>query len=101
MAVNRLHLACTWHVTGCEQVMGCMQGADTVIYERLDPNNKLNSALKQMTREHMEMYGEAGLRTLCLSCVELDPDTYNACATVLSAGWFCEYFHVFSLNGWM
>ncbi len=53
-----------------------------MIYERLDPNNKLNSALKQMTREHMEMYGEAGLRTLCLSCVELDPAAYNACATI-------------------
>ncbi|BDA43574.1 Phospholipid-transporting ATPase 3 [Coccomyxa sp. Obi] len=59
-------------------IMLYCKGADTVIYERLDPNNKLNSALKQMTREHMEMYGEAGLRTLCLSCVELDPDAYNA-----------------------
>lgn len=58
-----------------------MQGADTVIYERLDQNNKLNAALKQTTREHMEMYGEAGLRTLCLSCVELDPVAYDACAT--------------------
>ncbi len=55
-----------------------MQGADTVIYERLEQNNKLNTALKQITREHMEMYGEAGLRTLCLSCVELDPVAYDA-----------------------
>lgn len=55
-----------------------MQGADTVIYERLDPSNALNKKLKQLTREHMEAYGEAGLRTLCLACVELDPAAYDA-----------------------
>jgi phospholipid-transporting ATPase len=58
--------------------MVCCQGADTVIYERLDPSNKLNEHLKQVTREHMEMYGGAGLRTLCLACVELDPAVYDA-----------------------
>ena len=51
---------------------------DTVIYERLDPGNALNEELKQLTREHMEVYGEAGLRTLCLACVELDPAAYDA-----------------------
>ena len=56
-----------------------LQGADTVIYERLDPNNRLNDHLKQVTREHMEMYGEAGLRTLCLACVELEAAAYNEC----------------------
>ena len=55
-----------------------MQGADTVIYERLDQGNKLNAHLKRVTRDHMESYGEAGLRTLCLACVELDPAAYDA-----------------------
>ena len=55
-----------------------MQGADTVIYERLDPGNSVNESLKRVTREHMEAYGEAGLRTLCLACTELDPEAYDA-----------------------
>ena len=54
------------------------QGADTVIFERLDPSNALNERLKRVTRQHMEAYGEAGLRTLCLACVELDPAKYDA-----------------------
>ena len=32
----------------------------------------------------MEGYGEAGLRTLCLSCAELDPNIYDACAPCLA-----------------
>lgn len=55
-----------------------LQGADTVIYERLAPNSKLNEELKGPTRDHMEEYGSAGLRTLCLSFCELDPDVYDA-----------------------
>ena len=58
----------------------CMQGADTVIFERLDPGNALNAQLKEVTRAHMEAYGEAGLRTLCLAAVELDAAEYDACA---------------------
>ena len=54
------------------------QGADTVIFERLDHSNALNEQLKRLTRQHMEAYGEAGLRTLCLACVELDPIKYDA-----------------------
>lgn len=49
-----------------------------MIYERLDPSNSANESLKRLTREHMEAYGEAGLRTLCLACVELDPEAYDA-----------------------
>jgi len=61
---------------------GCsaLQGADTVIYERLDPKNAVNAELRGITREHMEGFGAAGLRTLCLACAELDPDLYDACA---------------------
>lgn len=62
-----------------------MQGADTVIYERLDPNNAVNAELRGITREHMEGFGAAGLRTLCLACAELDPDQYDACVLLASA----------------
>jgi hypothetical protein len=61
-----------------------MQGADTVIFERLDPGNALNAQLKKVTRAHMEAYGEAGLRTLCLAAVELDAAEYDACALFFS-----------------
>lgn len=54
-----------------------MQGADTVIYERLDPANRLNAELKGITRTHMELFGAAGLRTLCLSYARLDPQEYD------------------------
>ena len=58
----------------------CMQGADTVIFERLDTGNKLNEGLRKVTQEHMEDYGGAGLRTLCLACTELEPADYDSCA---------------------
>ena len=54
-----------------------MQGADTVIYERLDPTHEANRALKAPTRAHMEEFGAAGLRTLCLSYAELDIGEYD------------------------
>ena len=49
-----------------------------MIYERLDRGNSMNESLKRLTRKHMEAYGEAGLRTLCLACTELDPEAYDA-----------------------
>ena len=54
-----------------------MQGADTVIYERLDPGHETNRQLKGVTRTHMEEFGAAGLRTLCLSYTYLDPTAYD------------------------
>ena len=51
-----------------------------MIYERLDPASAVNAELRGVTREHMEGFGAAGLRTLCLACAELDPDVYDACA---------------------
>ncbi|CAI0379542.1 unnamed protein product [Linum tenue] len=51
------------------------KGADTVIYERLaDGNNEL----KKITREHLEQFGSAGLRTLCLAYKDLNPETYES-----------------------
>ena len=55
-----------------------MQGADTVIYERLAANSAVNNSMKAVTREHMEEYGAAGLRTLCLAYCELDKAEYDA-----------------------
>ena len=59
-------------------LMHVVQGADTVIYERLAAGNPVNSGLKGITREHMEEYGAAGLRTLCLAYCELDTAEYDA-----------------------
>ena len=54
------------------------QGADTVIYERLAADNAVNNSMKGVTRQHMEEYGAAGLRTLCLAYCELDKAVYDA-----------------------
>ncbi|KAL8106257.1 hypothetical protein AgCh_029880 [Apium graveolens] len=51
------------------------KGADTVIYERLAVGN---NDVKKRTRDHMEQYGAAGLRTLCLAYRDLNPDTYES-----------------------
>ncbi|CAI9278373.1 unnamed protein product [Lactuca saligna] len=51
------------------------KGADTVIYERLGAGS---DEIKQITRVHMEQYGEAGLRTLCLAYKELSEDVYES-----------------------
>ena len=59
-----------------------VQGADTVIYERLANNNPVNNSMKGVTREHMEQYGAAGLRTLCLAYCELDKADYDAYVSV-------------------
>lgn len=53
------------------------QGADTVIYERLAVGHPTNEALRDVTLEHMEDYGSAGLRTLCLAFKELDTAFYD------------------------
>ncbi|EPS65246.1 hypothetical protein M569_09532, partial [Genlisea aurea] len=50
------------------------KGADTVIYERLAGGN---NDLKRVSREHLEQFGEAGLRTLCLAYRNLGPDEYK------------------------
>ncbi|KAK3027872.1 hypothetical protein RJ639_041506 [Escallonia herrerae] len=51
------------------------KGADTVIYERLTSGN---NDLRNTTREHMEQYGAAGLRTLCLAYKDLSLDMYES-----------------------
>ncbi|KHG08329.1 Phospholipid-transporting ATPase 3 -like protein [Gossypium arboreum] len=51
------------------------KGADTVIYERLVGGS---DDLKKVTREHLENFGSAGLRTLCLAYKDLAPDVYES-----------------------
>ncbi|KAI3733581.1 hypothetical protein L6452_13025 [Arctium lappa] len=51
------------------------KGADTVVYERLVGGN---DELKKISREQLEQYGEAGLRTLCLAYRDLSPDMYES-----------------------
>ncbi|XP_019164546.1 PREDICTED: phospholipid-transporting ATPase 3-like [Ipomoea nil] len=50
------------------------KGADTVIYERLAGGE---NDLKRITREHLEQFGAAGLRTLCLAYRDLSPNVYE------------------------
>ncbi|CAI9756241.1 unnamed protein product [Fraxinus pennsylvanica] len=50
------------------------KGADTVIYERLADGDR---DLKRTTREHLEQFGAAGLRTLCLAYRDLSSDSYE------------------------
>ncbi|PPS12170.1 hypothetical protein GOBAR_AA08472 [Gossypium barbadense] len=51
------------------------KGADTVIYERLGTGN---GDLNKVTRVHLEQFGSAGLRTLCLAYRDLAPDLYES-----------------------
>ncbi|XP_009778604.1 phospholipid-transporting ATPase 3 isoform X2 [Nicotiana tabacum] len=51
------------------------KGADNVIYERLHDGD---NDLKKRTREHLEQFGAAGLRTLCLAYRDLTPDEYES-----------------------
>jgi phospholipid-transporting ATPase len=48
-----------------------------VIYERLARGQPTNDALRDVTLRHMEDFGSAGLRTLCLAYRELDPVFYD------------------------
>ncbi|PKA61390.1 Phospholipid-transporting ATPase 3 [Apostasia shenzhenica] len=51
------------------------KGADIVIYERLAVDASDN--IKNLTREHLEQFGSAGLRTLCLAYRELSIEFYD------------------------
>ncbi|KAK9046616.1 hypothetical protein V6N11_052501 [Hibiscus sabdariffa] len=51
------------------------KGADTVIYERL---GRGNDDLNKVTRDHLEQFGSAGLRTLCLAYRDLASDLYES-----------------------
>ncbi|CAL0331481.1 unnamed protein product [Lupinus luteus] len=51
------------------------KGADTVIFERLADDY---NSIKKVTREHLEQFGCAGLRTLCLAYKDLHPDIYES-----------------------
>ncbi|KAG5522348.1 hypothetical protein RHGRI_034508 [Rhododendron griersonianum] len=50
------------------------KGADTVIYERLAYGT---NDIRKTTREQLEQFGAAGLRTLCLAYRDISSDTYE------------------------
>ncbi|KAG6549287.1 hypothetical protein Mapa_009273 [Marchantia paleacea] len=50
------------------------KGADTVIYERMADGQ---NPYRDITRDHLERYGEDGLRTLCLAYADIDPRQYE------------------------
>ncbi|XP_028106806.1 putative phospholipid-transporting ATPase 9 [Camellia sinensis] len=50
------------------------KGADSVIFERLAKNG---GEFEEQTKEHINEYADAGLRTLVLAYRELDEDEYN------------------------
>lgn len=49
------------------------KGADTVIFERMDPSS---AEIKLHTVDHLNKFAGEGLRTLCLAKKELDPQYY-------------------------
>jgi magnesium-transporting ATPase (P-type) len=49
------------------------KGADSVIMERLEPNDQ-NA---QLTSEHLENFANDGLRTLCVAYRTLDEEEYK------------------------
>ncbi len=59
-----------------------LQGADTVIYERM-ADAELN-LYKEVTRDHLEKFGVDGLWTLCLTYHELDGQLYEAWNEIFS-----------------
>ncbi|KAF7132165.1 hypothetical protein RHSIM_Rhsim09G0116600 [Rhododendron simsii] len=50
------------------------KGADSVIFERLADGT---SDIKKTTRDHLEQFGAAGLRTLCLAYTDISLDAYT------------------------
>ncbi|CAN6283189.1 unnamed protein product [Urochloa humidicola] len=51
------------------------KGADNVVYERLADGNH---DMKKTSREHLEQFGSAGLRTLCLAYRDLNREQYES-----------------------
>ncbi|KAG2538155.1 hypothetical protein PVAP13_9NG382100 [Panicum virgatum] len=50
------------------------KGADNVVYERLADGNH---DMKKTSREHLEQFGSAGLRTLCLAYRDISREQYE------------------------
>ncbi|KAK3153697.1 hypothetical protein QOZ80_2BG0179880 [Eleusine coracana subsp. coracana] len=50
------------------------KGADNVVYERLADGNH---DMKKISRQHLEQFGSAGLRTLCLAYRDLNREQYE------------------------
>ncbi|CAH1795962.1 unnamed protein product [Owenia fusiformis] len=57
------------------KIMLWCKGADSLIYERLDPKCM---ELQEVTQEHLNMFANEGLRTLCLAVKEISSDYYDS-----------------------
>lgn len=68
-------LVCLQQVNEWNSLSYFIQGADTVIYERLANGNH---DLKRTSRDHLEHFGASGLRTLCLAYRDLSSDVYES-----------------------
>ncbi|KAF2102775.1 putative phospholipid-translocating P-type ATPase domain-containing protein [Rhizodiscina lignyota] len=53
------------------------KGADSVIYPRLSRDHEGQDDLKIVTSNHLEMFANEGLRTLCVAERVLDPEEYR------------------------
>ncbi|TMW60505.1 hypothetical protein Poli38472_000547 [Pythium oligandrum] len=52
------------------------KGADVIIYGRLSQMDLDNVRLQEITKEHIDIYADEGLRTLTIAYRELNPDYY-------------------------
>ncbi|XP_039016955.1 probable phospholipid-transporting ATPase 8 isoform X1 [Hibiscus syriacus] len=57
-----------------KQLLLLAKGADSVMFERLSEHGRM---FKVQTKEHIERYSEAGLRTMVVAYRELDDDGYK------------------------
>ncbi|CAL5361204.1 unnamed protein product [Camellia sinensis] len=57
------------------QLLLLCKGADSIIFERLSKNGRM---YEEATTKHLNVYGEAGLRTLALSYKKLEEAEYTA-----------------------
>ena len=53
------------------------KGADSIIAEKLRPDQKTNNEIFEKTFENLERYATTGLRTLLLASKKLNEDDYN------------------------
>ncbi|CAD8142403.1 unnamed protein product [Paramecium pentaurelia] len=60
-----------------DQIMLLCKGADSMIINLLDKQNRQNQELLSITEQHLEQYAEKGLRTLLLAYKDLSKQQYD------------------------
>lgn len=56
------------------------KGADTMIFERMDPSM---AAIKDLTTDHLNKFASEGLRTLCLAKKDIDEAFFESWKAIL------------------